>query len=117
MVAVPSGRLVTFMAFQVAPGNEQRMRADVSELVYRARAVSIVDRTLPIPCLARRGLDKILLLQCARCDGLGHAAIQECGRFRWTCALSRTGRAGRSSSASENPLTHFSLLVLLGGFR
>src|SRR5438094_1202763 len=28
------------MAFQVASGNEQRMRADVSELVYRARTVS-----------------------------------------------------------------------------
>ena len=33
-----------FMAFQVASGNEQRMRADVSELVYRARAVSTVGR-------------------------------------------------------------------------
>src|SRR5207253_3524581 len=32
------------MAFQVASGNEQRMRADVSELVYRARAVSAAGR-------------------------------------------------------------------------
>ena len=33
-----------FVAFQVAFGNEQRMRPDVSELVYRARAVSSVGR-------------------------------------------------------------------------
>jgi len=34
-----------FVAFQVASGNPQRMRADVSQLVYRARAIS----TLSVP--------------------------------------------------------------------
>src|SRR5262245_53591467 len=46
------------MAFQVAPRNEQRMRADVSELVYRARAVSAAgcQKTLvaPLPDYLRR---------------------------------------------------------------
>lgn len=46
------------MAFQVASGNEKRMRADVSELVYHARTVSAAgcQKTLvaPVPDYLRR---------------------------------------------------------------
>ena len=55
------------MAFQVASGNEQRMRADVSELVYRARAVSAAGRqkTLVAPLSD--------YLRCVPC--LAHASV------------------------------------------
>src|SRR5215467_15259419 len=46
------------MAFQVASGNEKRMRSDVSELVYRARAISTLGRqkalVAPLPDYFRR---------------------------------------------------------------
>ena len=52
------------MAFQVASGNEQRMRADVSELVYRARTVSAAgcQKTLIAPLPDYLSLDRWLVL-------------------------------------------------------
>jgi hypothetical protein len=55
------------MAFQVASGNAQRMRADVSELVYRARAVLLL--------AARKPSSHRSLITFAACQCLAHASV------------------------------------------
>src|SRR5437588_328827 len=101
------------MAFQVASANEQRMRADVSELVYRARAVSAAGRQktfiAPLPdylrCLPVLG--PCFGNGCANCGSVEarcSPAVWGCGSLRrhrrnFAGTLTTKTRAGRSRSA------------------
>ena len=102
-----------FMAFQVASGDEQRMRADVSELVYRARAVSAAGRqktlVAPLPDYLRcvPMLGPCFGNGCANCGSVEarrSPAVWGCDslrRHRWNLAgtLTSKTRASRSCSA------------------
>src|SRR5207245_6740291 len=101
------------MAFQVASGNEQRMRADVSELVYRARAVSAAgcQKTLvaPLPDYLRcvPMLGPCFGNGCANCGSVEarrSPTVWGCGSLRrhrrnFAGTLTTETRAGRSRSA------------------
>src|SRR5438105_1296687 len=101
------------MAFQVASGNEKRMRADVSELVYRARAVSAAgcQKTLdaPLPDCLRcvPVLGPCFGNGCANCGSVEARRSSEfcgCGPLRrhrghFAGTLTTKTRAGRSRSA------------------
>src|ERR1700756_5030805 len=56
-----------FISFQVASGNAQRMRADVSELVYRARAFLLL--------AAQKPSSHRSLITFAACQCLAHASV------------------------------------------
>src|SRR5437016_9061870 len=109
------------MAFQVASGNEQRMRADVSELVYRARAVSAAGRQktfiAPLPdylrCLPVLG--PCFGNGCANCGSVEarrSPAVWGCGslrrhrrNFAGTVTIeTRAGRSGSAVTAEISPL-------------
>ena len=101
------------MAFQVASGNEQRMRADVSELVYRARAVPTAgcQKTLIAPLSDYLRCMPVLGPRfgngCANCGSVEarrSPAVWGCGSLRhhrrsFAGAHTTKTRAGRSRSA------------------
>src|SRR3989440_8004935 len=109
------------MAFKVASGNEQRMRADVSELVYRARAVSAAGRQktfiAPLPdylrCLPVLG--PCFGNGCANCGSVEarcSPAVWGCGSLRrhrrnFAGTLTTETRAGRSRSAVTAEISRY----------
>jgi len=117
------------MAFQVASGNEQRMRADVSELVYRARAVSAAGRQktfiAPLPdylrCLPVLG--PCFGNGCANCGSVEarcSPAVWGCGSLRrhrrnFAGTLTTKTRAGRSRSAVTAEISPLHSKPLLTG--
>src|SRR5438128_6071343 len=110
------------MAFQVASGNEQRMRADVSELVYRARTVSAAgcQKTLvaPLPDYLRcvPMLGPCFGNGCANCGSVEarrSPTVWGCGslrRHRRNFAGTLQTRAGRSRSAVTAEISRFALI-------